>query len=417
MTATFCFWVLMLASTLGRIKVLGLPIGVGYLIIFLTSLGLFIFNSRAYCLEIGRHRQALAISITLLAFSLLSTLLSPDFPIALRYYVRLIFYIVLFYDFLFILSIQEKKNKRNKPYSHQRYVLDPQTSFLSSWVSFLLLLSFLGIVELFFPNSWIFTLKYPSFHPRIGSIVQNPNTFGALMVLGIVNAFYILKSVVKKSTSKLTWPVMMMFLISIILSGSRAAFLMLLLAAAAYSRKGKMRLLKQAKILIPAVLVMLLIMMLSRYPELATGDATAFYKAASYFSTSATSRLHIWLVTVQEFLKSPLVGQGFGIFPEVISLQIFGRSGMHSHNFFAEFSVSLGLAGIFLSAILTREMIVNLPRLPEIVTYSLVIIFLSQMVDFFAYDLTFTASAIYIFALANSLLESGSFANEEKTEN
>lgn len=405
MTATFCFWVLMLASTLGRLKISGLPIGVGYLIILLVSLGLFIYNSRAYCLEISRHRQALAVSVTLLAFSLLSTLLSPDFLMALRYYVRLVLYILLFYDFLLLLSIQMKKNRQHQTHLNQRYTLDSKALFLSAWVGFLLVLSLLGMIELFFPGAWIFTLKYPSFHPRIGSIVQSPNTFGVLMVLGLFNAFYILKTAAQKSASKLIWPVTIIFLSSIILSGSRAAFLLLLLATAAYSRTGKMRLLKQAKILVPAVLVMLVIMVLSRYPELVTGDATAFHQAASHFSTSATSRLYIWQVAVQEFFESPLVGQGFGIFPEVISLQIFERSGLHSHNFFVEFAVSLGVAGIFLSAILTRKMIVSLPRLPKIVVYSLVIVFMSQMVDFFAYDLTFSASAMYVFALANALLE------------
>ncbi|MEM9816133.1 MAG: O-antigen ligase family protein [Cyanobacteria bacterium P01_D01_bin.6] len=403
MIPIFYFWGLMLASTLGRLKILGLPVGIGYPIILLMSVGLFIYHSRAYYLEFRKHHQAVIIAVALLAFSLLSTLLSSDITVALRYYVRLIFYILIFFDFLCILSIQAKDNKQHHIYLKKCLIPKPKIPFLDAWVGFLFVLSLLGMVELFFPGAWIFTLKYPSFHPRIGSIVQSPNIFGTLMVLGVVNAFYILKIAFNKSAVKLIWLVISLFLISIVLSGSRTALLLLLLAAAAYDRTGKSQLLRRSKIIIPAVFVMLLIMIFSRYPELVTGKFTEFYKAASYFSTSATSRIEIWQVAIQEFLKAPLVGQGLGIFPEVIGPRVLGWNGSHTHNFFLEFAVSLGCTGIILSVILIYQVLTVLPKISKVVAYSLVIILMSQIVDFYFYDLTFAASSMYILALANFL--------------
>lgn len=414
-----CFIGLLLSSLLSRVKFTyfsSFSLSIHYLLILLFSTLLIILNLKSLKQFWIAHQKILA-AIGLLYIWILVCAFFSNFPAtALTYTIK---YTNYFFIFIAFLSLNFPKPKNIKSYCLTLLVI-------------IQVIAILGWVEIVFPKMWMFRLlKYPSFHPQIGSIMQNPNQFGVLIAIGASLTLILYQ---KKIISTIYLYISeVLFIISIAISTSRNAWLVFILGLV---------LLKQIKIINKCQFILFplfLIICILLYPaanyklgfvnpnilpgfELLNQNFThetslktkilnpqttvnlvsqqnSIETEISNPQTTALSRLALWKAAIIEMTKQPITGIGLGVFAEHIGIQVFGVKGFHAHNIFLNIGAELGLPGLLMFIGFVFKIALGL-KPSNFVTVPILLFLASQMFDFFIEDYAFTTIELYFLSLA-----------------
>ena len=411
-----CYIGLLFSSLLSRVKFPYFSLSIHYLLLPLFSTALIfsnLKNLKEFCIV---HKKVL-IAIGLLYGWIWICMFFSDFPTtALTYTLKYTSYFLIFIAFL-RLNFTHLKNIK-----YYRLTL----------LALIQIIAILGCVEIVFPKMWIFRLlKYPSFHPQIGSILQNPNQFGVLMAIGATLTLILYQ---KKIISTIYCYISeVLLIISIAISTSRNAWLVFILG---------LLLLKQIKIINNVKFVsvsLLLIICILLYPaanyklgfinpnilprfellnqnfsnpsSLETkipnpqttvnlvSQQNSIDTEISNPQTTALSRLALWKAAIIAMTKQPITGIGLGVFAEHIGTQVFGVKGFHAHNIFLNIGAELGLPGLLMFSGFVFKIASGL-KPSNFVTVPILLFLASQMFDFFIEDYTFTTIELYFLSLA-----------------
>jgi hypothetical protein len=410
------FLLLIFSSLLSRVDT-PYSFSIHYLLLPLFSISLMIFNLN-YVTKIFRYHKRILVAFGALYIWILICTLASNFQVtALTYTLKYSTYFFVFISFLTITF-----NQQNMRF-YYRVVLQ-----------FINFLAVLGFVELFFPNLWIFKLlKYPSFYPQIGSILQNPNQFGVLMAVGAILALILYY---KKFISKLELYISeILFLVSIAISASRNSWLVFLLGMFLLLLYRIINL-KQMILIVSCFLLCILSYPASTY-KIGLGDSQIFPlfelfnqslnsndietntskdqltvkpNVTSNIKTkisnpqgTALSRFALWSSAINEIVKRPITGIGIGVFAEHIGVNVFGAKGFHAHNIFLNVGVELGIPGLLIFINFLVRVFSKIKPNNYLAIIPIVMFLVSQLVDFFVEDYTFTTIELYFLAVAINL--------------
>jgi|GEM_PF-1097343 len=420
---TICYIGLLCSSLLSRVKFnyfSSSSLSIHYLLLplFSTILILSDLNTlKEFCII---HKKVL-VAIGLLYIWIWICTFFSNFPTtALTYTLK---YSTYFFIFIAFLRLNFTQQKNIKYYCLTLLVL----------IQFI---AILGWVEIVFPKMWMFRLlKYPSFHPQIGSIMQNPNQFGVLMAIGasltlilyqkkIISTIYLYISEVLLvisiaiSTSRNAWLVFILGLVLLMQTKiiNRIKFILLslllifciLLYPAANYKLGlvnnnifpSFELLNQnftnnnfleAKIANPQTTINLVNQNKSHPSSIETEISNP--------KTTALSRLALWKAAIIEMTKQPITGIGLGVFAEHIGREVFGVKGFHAHNIFLNIGTELGIPGLLIFIGFLLKIASDL-KPSNFVTVLILLFLASQMLDFFIEDYAFTTIELYFLSLA-----------------
>jgi len=403
-----CFLLLLFSSLLSRVDT-SYSFSIHYLLLPLFSSILILFNFNNLTKIFRCHKRILVAFGALYIWIWLCTLLSDFQATALTYTLKYSTYFFVFISFLTITF-----NQQNMRF-YYRVVLQ-----------FMNFLAVLGFVELFFPNLWIFKLlKYPSFYPQIGSILQNPNQFGVLMAVGAILALILYY---KKFISKLELYISeILFFVSIAISASRNSWLVFLLGMFLLLLYRIINL-KQMILIGSCFLLCILFYPASTYKiglgnsqifplfelfnqnfnskdietNISNPQGTALSRISNPQGT-ALSRFALWSSAINEIVKRPITGIGIGVFAEHIGVKVFGAKGFHAHNIFLNVCVELGIPGLLIFISFLVRVFSKIKPNNYLAIIPLVMFLVSQLVDFFIEDYTFTTIELYFLAVAINL--------------
>jgi len=388
------FLLILFSSLLGRIKFPGLSIGIHYLLLPAFSFGIISLSLKD-TREFIKKNKIIAISVGILYVWMWVSSLTSQFPsIAITYSIKYTSYFILYFAFLVLTFRKLKTSSLTFYYRCILYLLQ--------------IIGVLGFLEALVPNHWIFELlKFPSFYPQIGSIMQNPNQFGVIMGIGLCLSLTLEKQ--NKISAIELYISEFIFLISLALSASRNAWLIFifgLIILLGY----KVIDFKRAIAIISLWLLCILTIPVSTY-RIGLGDSKIF-PLINLFSSNpsdivlpspvgtALSRFALWKAAIIETIKRPLTGIGVGVFAEQIGTKVFGPKGFHAHNIFLNVLVEQGIPGLliftnFLVIIASKVKYANPVAIAPIMMF-----LASQLPDFFAEDYTFTTIEFYFLAAA-----------------
>ncbi len=278
---------------------------------------------------------------------------------------------------------------------------------------FLILIAMGGVIEVAFPHLRVLNwLRYPDHYPRISSIVQGPNQFGVLMALGAIFAILLLtENIISRWEFTLTIGV---FIVLTCLSASINSWLVL---AIGLGLVAIYRVFKIKAIIAIALLwgICLLIFPLSAYrliPQqsvLSPIDRNSTQLLINKLNnptlehpelakSSISARKFLWRQAVQQGIKQPITGLGVGVFAEHISSEFYQRTGFHAHNLFLSIFAELGIVGLSLIIAWIGLFFWLIPTHQAQIMIPLILLFSSQLFDFFINDYTFGAIALYFIA-------------------
>jgi len=167
------FMLLLCSSLLVHVKLLCIGYGVYNFLLPLCALILLALNLGQCKETFSYHRQALFFLSLFYIWMWVSAFFSDFQGIALKYSIKYSIHFIVLVSFLILTY------KKRDPFSYYRWIL-----------RFLLLLAVFGVIENLFHDLWIFPLlRSPhslDVYPRISSLMQWPNQFGVLMVIGIL---------------------------------------------------------------------------------------------------------------------------------------------------------------------------------------------------------------------------------------
>ena len=281
-------------------------------------------------------------------------------------------------------------------------------------------LGFLGTLEFFFPDFWLFNGLGASnrHYPQVMSLMTNPNPFGTLMAIGVGLATVLKKqNLIHRGEFYLG---MSFLLMAIAFSSSRngwMVFALFLLFGLFY----KILSLKEAVIYSLALLSIVLFFPNPTYrfglgeseifPLLDTLDnilkpygisipEAGFRSLTSSDPTStALSRFVLWKAAIAQIIKHPVTGIGVGAFAEHIGPEVMGRTGLHAHNLFLNLAAETGLPGLLIFLIFLGQIIQKAMTQHRIALTFISLILISQMPDLFVRDGTFMMVSAYCFAM------------------
>ncbi|WP_414573836.1 O-antigen ligase family protein [Nostoc sp. CCY 9925] len=388
------FLLILFSSLLGRIKFPGLNIGIHYLLLPAFSFGIISLSLKD-TRELIKKNKIILISVSILYLWMWVSSLTSQFPsTAITYSIKYSSYFILFFAFLVLTFRKLKTSSLTFYYRCILYLLQ--------------IIGVLGFLEALVPNHWLFELlKFPSFYPQIGSIMQNPNQFGVIMGIGLCLSLILEKQ--NKISAIELYISEFVFLISLALSASRNAWLIFmfgLIILLVY----KIIDLKKMIFIISLWLLCILTIPVSTY-RIGLGDSKIF-PLINLFSANpseialpspvgtALSRFALWKAAIIETIKRPLTGIGVGVFAEHIGTKVFGPKGFHAHNIFLNVLVEQGVPGLL---IFTNFLVVIASKVKHVNPVAIVPIMMflaSQMPDFFAEDYTFTTIEFYFLAAA-----------------
>ncbi|MDZ8183633.1 MAG: O-antigen ligase family protein [Nostoc sp. ChiSLP02] len=388
------FLLILFSSLLGRIKFPGLNIGIHYLLLPAFSSGI-IFWSLKDTVEIIKKNKIILLIFGMLYLWMWVCSLSSPFPVtAITYSIKYTTYFILFITFLVLTYREQRNSSLNFYYRCILYLLQ--------------IIAVLGFLEALVPNHWIFELlKFPSFYPQIGSIMQNPNQFGVIMGIGLCLSLILEK---RKKISEIELYISeFLFLVSLALSASRNAWLIFIFGIILLFLY-KIVNLKQIIFLLSAWFLCIVTIPVSTY-RIGLGDSKIFPLINLFLPNpsaivlpspvgTALSRFALWHAAIAETIKRPLTGIGIGVFAEHIGVKVFGAKGFHAHNIFLNVLVELGITGLFIFTSFLVTIASKVKHTNPITTIPIMMFLASQIPDFFAEDYTFTTIEFYFLAAA-----------------
>ena len=388
------FLLILFSSLLGRIKFPGINIGIHYLLLPTFSFGVINLSIKLIPEILKKHRIVL-ISMTLLyVWMWLSSLVSPFPNTAIIYSIKYTTYFIVFFAFL-VLTFKNLKTS--------------SLTFYNRCVLYLLeIIAVFGFLEALFPNHWIFELlKFPSYYPQIGSIMQNPNQFGVIVSIGLCLSLILEK---QKNISKFELYISeFVFLISLALSASRNSWLVFVLGMFLLLIY-KIISIRKMIFIISLWLLCIVSIPVSTY-RFGLGNSKIF-PLINLFSTNpseivlpspvgtALSRFALWQAAIIETIKRPITGIGVGVFAEHIGVKVFGVKGYHAHNIFLNVLVEQGIIGLLLFTNFLVKIASKVKDANPVTIIPIIMFLASQLPDFFAEDYTFTTIEFYFLAVA-----------------
>ncbi|MFN6538451.1 MAG: O-antigen ligase family protein [Nostoc sp. EkiNYC01] len=388
------FLLILFSSLLGRVKFPGLNIGIHYLLLPAFSFGIISLSLKD-TREVIKKNKIILISLGLLYLWMWVSSLLSQFPTtAITYSLKYSSYFILFFAFL-VLTFQKLKTSS-------------LTFYYRSILYLLQIIAIFGFLEALVPNHWIFELlKFPSFYPQIGSIMQNPNQFGVIMGIGSCLSLILEKQ--NKISQIELYISEFLFLISLAFSASRNAWIIFIFGIILLLIYKIINFRKMIAI-VSLWLFCILSIPVSTY-RIGLGDSKIFPLINLFLANpseivlpspvgTALSRFALWQAALSETIKRPVTGIGIGVFAEYIGVKVFGAKGFHAHNIFLNVLVEQGVTGLLIfSNFLVR--IASKVRYANPVAIVPIMMFLaSQIPDFFAEDYTFTTIEFYFIAAA-----------------
>ncbi|MBN3938435.1 MAG: O-antigen ligase family protein [Nostoc sp.] len=393
------FLLILFSSLLGRIKFPGINIGIHYLLLPTFSLGIISLSLKKIPEVVKKHKIIL-ISISLMYLWMWLSSLMSEFPnIAITYSLKYSTYYILFFAFILLTFNNIKAVYLTFYYRCILYLLQ--------------IIAGLGFLELLLPNNWIFKLlKFPSFYPEIGSIMQNPNQFGVIVAIGLCLSLILEK---QNKISKIELHISeLVFIISLALSASGNGWVIFIIG---------MFLLLIYKIISFRKMIYLIIFLflcIVTVPvstwRLGLADSKIFPLINVFLENSNSvnpnekkphtllvtgfSRFQMWQAAINETIKRPLTGIGIGVFPDQIGVKVWGKKGYHAHNIFLNVSAEQGIPGLLLFTNFLAKIAFKVKYANPLITVPIIMFLASQMLDFFAEDYTFTTIEFYFIAAA-----------------
>lgn len=377
-------WFLLLSSLLVLIKIPLINLSIHNFLFFLGG-GLLIwinFNPKVLLANLKFLLSILAIIICAAVSCVFSEYRLTAFIHTIKY---------LNYGIIFIAFLLITNNSKN----HLQYY--------KLIVYFLNVIGCLGIFEYFCPNSIVFQcLKDDSFYPRVSSILQNPNPFGVLMAIGAILTIVIYKKRYLSIFGILLSEVI--FIVALSLSGSRNSWLVFLIGFGLLLYYRIVNYQFFGWILI-SILLSLLLFPVSKY-RLGFDHLPIFNIIQNGIdlqlpspSGTAWSRLLIWQKALSEVAHKPFTGLGIGVFAEHISIEVFGKSGFSTHNLLLGVLVDLGIPGLLIVITAIVELMQKTIH-SYLLNIPIILFLISQLVDLFVHDFTFTTIEILFIAIA-----------------
>ncbi|MHC0061583.1 O-antigen ligase family protein [Nostoc sp. UIC 10890] len=388
------FLLILFSSLLGRIKFPGINIGIHYLLLPAFSFGIISLSTKNIPEVLRKHRIIL-ISISLLYLWMWLSSFMSQFPnTAILYSIKYSTYFILFFAFLVLTFRHLKTSSLTFYYRCILYLLQVIAVF--------------GFLEALFPNHWIFELlKFPSYYPQIGSIMQNPNQFGVIVAIGLCLSLILEK---QNNISKLELYISeFVFLISLALSASRNAWLVLIFGLFLLLIY-KIISIRKMIFIMSLWLLCIVSIPVSTY-RIGLGDSKIFPLINLFVNNAseielpspvgtALSRFALWQAAITETIKRPITGIGVGVFAEHIGVKVFGVKGYHAHNIFLNVLVEQGIIGLLLFTNFLVRVASYLKYANPVTIIPIMMFLASQMPDFFAEDYTFTTIEFYFLAAA-----------------
>jgi len=236
---------------------------------------------------------------------------------------------------------------------------------------------------------------------RISSLVSNPNTFGVLMAFGIILGMLL------HSQHQIQWfefyPGALLFIATIIFSGSRNAFFVVFLGVAIllFMLKFDIGNFKKDRLKLFAsgiAVVILVFFMWRAIPDWMFSNITVHLVHGSL-----SLRVLLWQSALQEIINHPFMGIGVGVFPNVIGNKLLGVDGfIHTHNIIFNILVDMGVIGFIVAIYFLYYLLRSAHLRSPIIAVPLLLIFMSQLFDYFMHDIVFAVIAMFFFALAGN---------------
>ncbi|MBN4004525.1 O-antigen ligase family protein [Nostoc sp. LPT] len=393
------FLLILFSSLLGRIKFPGINISIHYLLLPAFSLGIISFSLKEIPEVVKKHKIIL-ISISLMYLWMWLSSLMSDFPnIAITYSLKYSTYYILFFAFL-ILTFKK--------------IATPSLTFYYRCILYLLqIIAGLGFLEVFLPKNWIFKLlKFPSFYPEIGSIMQNPNQFGVIVAIGLCLSLILEKqnkiSKIELNISELIFPIFLA------LSASGNGWVIFIIGMF-FLLTYKIISFRKMIYLISLLFLCIVTVPVSTW-RLGLADSKIFPLINVFLENSnlvnpnekkphtlvvtGFSRFQMWQAAINETIKRPLTGIGIGVFPDQIGVKVWGKKGYHAHNIFLNVSAEQGIPGLLLFTNFLAKIALKVKYANPLITVPIILFLVSQIIDFFAEDYTFTTIEFYFIAAA-----------------
>ncbi|MEH1939003.1 MAG: O-antigen ligase family protein [Nostoc sp.] len=388
------FLLILFSSLLGRIKFPGINIGIHYLLLPAFSFAIISLSVKSIPEVLKKHRVILIYMSLLYFWMWLSSLISSFPNTAITYSLKYSTYFIVFFAFLVLTFKNIKASSLTFYYRCILYLLQIIAAF--------------GFLEALFPNHWIFELlKFPSYYPQIGSIMQNPNQFGVIVSIGLCLSLILEK---QRKISKFELYISeFVFLISLALSASRNAWLAFILGIFLLLIY-KIISIRKMVFIMSLWLLCIISIPVSTY-RIGLGNSKIFPLINLFLTNSseivlpspvgtALSRFALWHAAIIETIKRPITGIGVGVFAEHIGVKVFGVKGYHAHNIFLNVLVEQGVTGLFLFANFLVKIASQVKRANPITVIPIIMFLASQLPDYFAEDYTFTTIEFYFLAAA-----------------
>jgi O-antigen ligase len=332
-----------------------------------------------------------------------STLSSDYESIAIKFAIKYTIYFALFLLFL-VLTHQFKYSALIEYYMLILY--------------FLITLAGFGFLEKLNPEASIFewvrstNLSFNDAFPtaRVFSLLQNPNDFGALMVLGLILVLALYKQVYLSTPRFFLYT--LAFIPNIIFSASRNAFITLfiisLVALTFFDIFRRNHL---------YIFLIIIIILFSFNPQSFNritqstnfslrnfSNITQYLQYGELADKALPHRILIWNVALKQVAKNPLTGIG----PQALAEGVFAnhpkiRRGMNAHNLILGILVELGYPGLLIFIGLLHCLLRGINYSNPIHSLPIFTIFSVQIFDYFIHSLPFITVMLLIMALtANS---------------
>ncbi|MEH2069953.1 MAG: O-antigen ligase family protein [Nostoc sp.] len=388
------FLLILFSSLLGRIKFPEFNIGIHYLLLSGFSFGIISFSLKDTKETIKKNKIILIFLAILYLWMWISAFLSEFSHTAIIYSIKYSTYFILFFAFLVLTYRKLKTSSLTFYYRCILYLLQIIAGF--------------GFLEALLPNHWIFKLlKFPSFYPQIGSIMQNPNQFGAIMSIGLCLSLILEKQ--KKISQIELYLSEFIFLISLAFSASRNAWLIFIFGIILLLIYKTINF-KQMIAILSLWFLCIVTIPVSTY-RIGLGNSKIFPLINLFLANpiqivlpspvgTALSRFVLWQAAIIETIKRPLTGIGIGVFAEHIGVKVFGAKGFHAHDIFLNVLVEQGVIGLFIFISFLVKIATKVKHSNPLTIIPIMMFLASQIPDFFAEDYTFTTIEFYFLAAA-----------------
>ncbi|WP_392533164.1 O-antigen ligase family protein [Nostoc sp. C117] len=388
------FLLILFSSLLGRIKFPGINIGIHYLLLPAFSFGIISLSLKD-TVQIIKKNKTILISLSILYLWMWVSSLVSQFPnTAITYTIKYSTYFIIFSSFLFL--------------TYGKFKTSSLIFYYRSILYLLQIIAVFGFLEALVPNHWIFELlKFPSFYPQIGSIMQNPNQFGVIMSIGLCLSLILEK---QKNISEIELYISeFLFLTSLAFSASRNSWLIFIFGIILLLIY-KIINVKKMIIIISLWFLCIISIPVSTY-RIGLGDSKIFPLINLFLPNpsdivlpspvgTALSRFALWQAAIIETIKRPITGIGVGVFAEHIGVKVFGVKGFHAHNIFLNVLVEQGVTGLLIFTNFLLQIASKVKYANPVTIVPIMMFLASQMPDFFVEDYTFTTIEFYFLAAA-----------------